>query len=634
MASKAGPKIVKDDLVLCLDAHDANSYAGEPTTNLVSSSAIDFSVRSTYTGNTFSQVVDSESPSGYACEMSYTGTVNSSSRCKFGAADNIPTSGTGFVSIWAKRSAGSSTTMRPKVYTGYTWYHLEPLDGGSIYFTDEYRPFGIAVTFGTNSGGPNPGFSMTHAGGSTENDKTRWIKPQVTTLSYNAPFAHLSRSESVDFMLHGNVGSGTTFKDSSASNLSFTNQNSVSHGGRSVFGGSAIQFSSSSSQQLTTGSTTAIDFGTDDWTIDFWFNITSGSTARMHAVSCGGGNTNNIDFNFNDGNAFWLYWNSGGTPNITFGSDGDYGDGNWHHLMATRSSGMVRVWVDGVHKGYNDYDSSTAMGQSASIYVGGKNGVYWDGFLDEIRIIKGTAIWSGSGNFTPPTSRHKSGAIADISGRHLGGRFVNGATTGKTHYRDGQVISPVESAYIDFDGTNDYVQCRSIQLSSITAFTVELWINPDVVQDYQNPIDCNYSYNGTTGNIGPRLELRTGTSPNWIISGDTGNNNNYHYLNARSSAPSAGSWGQAVLTYDGSGNTSGLKSYWDGSLVTTGAGTVNSPSAVFVNAMNSVELGHGFHLGSNRHFNGKISSTKIYKKALTASEIKSNFDAHRSRFGI
>ena len=189
-----GPKIVTDSLALCLDAHEANSYAGEPTTNLVSSSAIDFSVRSTYTGNTFSQVVDSESPSGYACEMSYTGTVNSSSRSRFGGADNIPTSGTGFVSIWAKKSAGSSTTMRPKVYTGYTWYHLEPLDGGSIYFTDEYRPFGIAVTFGTNSGGPNPGFSMTHAGGSTENDKTRWIKPQVTTLSYNVPFANLSRS--------------------------------------------------------------------------------------------------------------------------------------------------------------------------------------------------------------------------------------------------------------------------------------------------------------------------------------------------------------------------------------------------------------------------------------------------------
>ena len=118
MAQRYGGKIVTDGLVLCLDAHDAKSYAGEPVTNLVTSSAVDFSVRSTYGGNTFSQVADSESPSGYACEMSYTGTVNSSSRSRFGAATNIPTSGTGFVSIWVKHSVGPSTTMRPAVFTG------------------------------------------------------------------------------------------------------------------------------------------------------------------------------------------------------------------------------------------------------------------------------------------------------------------------------------------------------------------------------------------------------------------------------------------------------------------------------------------------------------------------------------
>ena len=31
---------------------------------------------------------------------------------------------------------------------------------------------------------------------------------------------------------------------------------------------------------------------------------------------------------------------------------------------------------------------------------------------------------------------------------------------------------------------------------------------------------------------------------------------------------------------------------------------------------------------------GRVYFARMYKKALTASEIKSNFDAHRSRFGI
>ncbi len=228
------------------------------------------------------------------------------------------------------------------------------------------------------------------------------------------------------------------------------------------------------------------------------------------------------------------------------------------------------------------------------------------------------------------SSRSATDGWKDRTTNNNHGTLTNMVGTGAGHYRDGQVIMPVDKSYLDFDASDDRVAIGSI--GSMTEFTVELWINPDAVQDHQNPIDCNYSYNGTTGNIGPRLELRTGTSPNWIISGDTGNNNNYHYLNARSSAPSAGSWYQAVLTYNGSGNTSGLKSYWDGSLVTTGAATVNSPSAVWVNTMNNVQLGLGFHLGSNRHFNGQISITRIYNKALTAAQILSNYNATKERF--
>ena len=198
--------------------------------------------------------------------MSYTGTVNSASRSRFGAATNIPTSGTGFVSIWAKRSAGTST-MRPKVYTGYTWYHLEPLDGGSIYFTDEYRPFGAAVTFGTNSGGPNPGFSMTHAGGSTANDKTRWIKPQVTTLSYNTPFANLSRSAT------------DGWKDRTANSYDGTLVSMAGTGASHYRDGQVIMPVSNSylefdgTDDYIDLGTTAGNFGTDPFTVSVWLNF-------------------------------------------------------------------------------------------------------------------------------------------------------------------------------------------------------------------------------------------------------------------------------------------------------------------------------------------------------------------------
>ena len=67
------------------------------------------------------------------------------------------------------------------------------------------------------------------------------------------------------------------------------------------------------------------------------------------------------------------------------------------------------------------------MGQTASIYVGGKGGVYWDGYLDEVRVVKGTALWKGSNDFVPPTRRGAGGPVIDRSGNNEDGILLNGA---------------------------------------------------------------------------------------------------------------------------------------------------------------------------------------------------------------
>jgi hypothetical protein len=629
MSTAGGPRITSDNLVLCLDAHDAKSYPGEPTENLLTSSAMDFSVLSTYTASTFTQVADGESPTGYACEMYYTGTVNASSRCRFGASTNVPTSGTAFATIWVKRTAGDSASMRPSLYTGYTWYNMDPLDGGGIYITSEYRPFGKAVTLGTNSGGPNPGFSMTYAGSTTASDKTRWIMPQLTTKSYATPFVregkggtgtYNARPASVDLMIHGNVGTGTTFEDSSPRKLALTNTNGVSHAGTSEFGGSALKFVRSSTQYITTSSTSDINFGTGDWTIDYWFNMNSGQTDRMHALNVGTGSVANISFNFNDGNAFWLYWNGSGTPNIIFGSDGDYGDGAWHHMAVTRASGMVRVWVDGVHKGSNNYSSSSSMGQTASLYVGaGSLGVLtWDGYLDEVRVCKGTALWVGSGNFTPPTRRNLSAPVVDRSGNGNHGDFVGGIATRVSHHKKGQVIEPKSNAYLDFDGTDDYVNLGSgSSLKPTTAITISVWVNPDSSQNTYADIGGGHQNN--QGYVIQQSGASTNqyyfsyrnTSSAWVATGTT--------------TLTAGTWQHFVITCEFGGTT---KHYLNGSETVS----ASLSGAVYYVSSEDMFIGHGFTTA--RCFNGQIATYTIQSAALTAQQVKQNFNAQRGRYGI
>lgn len=606
---KGGPKIIDDSLVLCLDAHDAKSYVGEPVANLVTSSAVDFSVRTTYSGNIFSQVADSESPSGYACEMSYTGTVNSSSRSRFGAATNIPTSGTGFVSIWAKKSAGPSTTMRPAIYTGAYWYILEPLDGGSSYLTGEYRPFGKAVVFGTNSGGPNPGFSMTHGGNTTVNDKTRWIKPQVTTLSYNVPFSNLTRPNQIDFISHGDVGSGTTFIDSSVNNLTLTSANGASHAGTGPFGGSAMSFVRASSQQITSSSTSLCDFGTGEFTIDFWFNMNSGTATntRMHALNIGSGSSTNVSFDFNDsGYGIWLYWMSGGGNYIR--QSGNYrNDGLWHHCAFVRDNGTCRLWIDGAYIGGVSY--ATQIGATQSLYIGSTGGQYWDGYIDEVRIVKGTALWKGSSDFAPPTSRGKNAPLLDRTTNNNNGTLVNGTNTGVTNYRDGQVIMPVANSYLDFDGSDDYIPISSLlnqeTINGSTTKTIILWLKPD---SHGAMMAFSTGQNGDN-----RIYYWTQYSLNtWRIG-------NYTSTSGHATLPSAGTWFCTAIVINGLSVTG----YLNGTQDYTGAYSAFTTQDYAV---------LGRHGTGSYYYDGKIGKVSVYNKALSAAEVLSNYSATKNRF--
>jgi hypothetical protein len=178
-----------------------------------------------------------------------------------------------------------------------------------------------------------------------------------------------------------------------------------------------------------------------------------------------------------------------------------------------------------------------------------------------------------------------------------------------------------------FDGSTNYITAGALA-GSFSQFTVSIWFYSTSVANYRNPIDCNFNYNGTTGNIGPRLEQNSSGNLNWVVSGNTGNNSVADNFTVQSSGLLANTWYNAVITWtSGSGNT-----YLNGVPVTVNAST---PS-VFVNVFNNVVIGKGFHLdsASTRSFTGKIPSVQIYNRVLTTAEVQQNFNATRSRYGI
>lgn len=217
--------------------------------------------------------------------------------------------------------------------------------------------------------------------------------------------------EDTKLLIHADGANGaTSFTD--ASNIGrtvsgFGNVN-VSTSNPKIGTGSALF--DGSGDYLSVGNSSDWNFGTGDFTIDFW-EKSSAVTANMYALALGI-STTNLKFLFNSSSTcggstrgIWIFWNSSGANRICVGTSGEYIDGEWHHIALVRKSDTMSLYIDGALKGTASVagvtiDLTTA---GSNFYIGTNTaaGGFWNGNLDEIRISKGIARWDGP--FTPNT---------------------------------------------------------------------------------------------------------------------------------------------------------------------------------------------------------------------------------------
>jgi hypothetical protein len=180
--------------------------------------------------------------------------------------------------------------------------------------------------------------------------------------------------------------------------------------------------------------------------------------------------------------------------------------------------------------------------------------------------------------------------------------------------------------------SNHYVSMGALS-GSFASFSVITWFYATNVATYENVLDCNYAYNGTTGNIGPRLEMDAAGNLMWLYSNITNSNNSYYKQEVITSGMTANSWRCVGITYDGTGNSSAT--YLNG--LNTGKSRVTNGSATgFIATMNNLRIGQGFSLNpqtTERGFDGRVAMAQIYNRTLTATEILQNYNATKSRYG-
>lgn len=135
-------------------------------------------------------------------------------------------------------------------------------------------------------------------------------------------------------------------------------------------------------------------FRTGDFTVEFWINKNNSNNGFI--MNCGENTSvGNWALILSSGN---LYWQSRyNVTNLYFRSASSILDGNWHHVAITRSSGVQRMFFDGVIQGATVADTTDYVVTSGARIAIGLNNLSAN--FDDFRITKGVARYTTT--FTP-----------------------------------------------------------------------------------------------------------------------------------------------------------------------------------------------------------------------------------------
>ncbi len=166
----------------------------------------------------------------------------------------------------------------------------------------------------------------------------------------------------------------------------------------SKYGANAGIFDGSGDFLSITGSPAAMSFGTGDFTIEFWWLYTTGTTPTMFDWRPPGTNT-----------VYPVIYTTGGTMRY-FANSGDritgtgaVNDGAWHHIALCRSGTSTKLFLDGTQDGATYTDSTNYLVASTLYFGANTDGTFsLNGKIDEIRVTKGVARYTS--NFTAPTA--------------------------------------------------------------------------------------------------------------------------------------------------------------------------------------------------------------------------------------
>ena len=218
---------------------------------------------------------------------------------------------------------------------------------------------------------------------------------------------HTTPDSYTKLLIHSDTSDGsTTFVDSSTSGHTITTGGGMDHSTtKAKFGATSIH-NDGTSDYLSISDSDDWDFGSGDFTIDFW--IYPVDTGQWYEVINQGWTSGDDSFligiDFGSTNKLQFLYTTDGSTDIATGYTGAISTTSWTHIAVVRNSTTIKTYRNGVEEVSYSAGSDTIRNSSESLYVGLREtggGFGAQGYMDEIRISKGIARWTE--NFTPPS---------------------------------------------------------------------------------------------------------------------------------------------------------------------------------------------------------------------------------------
>jgi len=273
-----------------------------------------------------------------------------------------------------------------------------------------------------------------------------------------------------------------------------------------------------------------------DYTVEFWFYASSFPGQYNNFINQYGGASSYWGINY-DTSLGWCFFYHNGAGEQKTARNQNSPLNNWVHIAVVKSGTTGYMFINGTQAGAT-FSFPTINDVSSSLYIGAWStpGDYINGYLSNLRMVKGTALYTS--NFTPSTS-----PLTAISGTQLltcqSNRFKDNSTNNFAITVNGDTsiqktspfgltanASPIltgGSLYID--GTGDYLDfpaSNPVLKMGTDNFTIEFWVYPTTAPNN------NWSPFLTIGNSGGGQEIRisqnlNGTGFGYLIPNNSNN---------------------------------------------------------------------------------------------------------------